>query len=62
MMDPAAARAAYREVAQMVKDSGWYIPVVNDTAPIVMRDCVENFPHVSDWQTGFVAQVWLSCD
>jgi peptide/nickel transport system substrate-binding protein len=62
ILDPDEARAAYREVAEMVKASAWYMPVVNDTAPIVMRSCVENFPHVSDWQTGFVARVWLSCD
>jgi peptide/nickel transport system substrate-binding protein len=62
MTDPAAARAAYREVAEMVKDSAWFMPVVNDTAPIVMRPCVHDYPHVSDWQTGFVARVWLSCE
>jgi peptide/nickel transport system substrate-binding protein len=62
MLDPQKARGAYREVAEMVKEAGWNMPIVNDTAPIVMRSCVEDFPHVSDWQTGFVARVWLSCE
>jgi len=62
MLDKQAAIAAYHEVAELVKESGWFMPIVNDTAPIVLRSCVEDYPHVSDWQTGFVGRVWLSCD
>lgn len=61
MTDPAASIEAYHAVAETVKESSWFMPIVNDTAPIVLSPCVENFPHVSDWQTGFVGQVWLSC-
>jgi peptide/nickel transport system substrate-binding protein len=61
MTDQAAAIEAYHAIAETVKESGWFMPIVNDTAPIVLSPCVEDFPHVSDWQTGFVARVWLSC-
>ena len=61
MTDPVAANAAYRAVAETVKETGWFMPIINDTAPIVLSPCVENYPHASDYQSGFVARVWLSC-
>lgn len=61
MTDSAAAIKAYHDIAETVKESSWFMPIVNDTAPIVLSPCVQDFPHVSDWQTGFVGRVWLSC-
>ena len=59
MTDPAAANEAYHAIAEQVEASGWFMPIVNDTAPIVLSPCVRDYPHVSDWQTGFVARTWL---
>ena len=61
MTDPDAAIEAYHAIAEKVKESSWYMPIVNDTASIVLSPCVQDYPHVSDWQTGFVARTWLSC-
>ena len=61
MADQDAATEAYRAVAETVKETGWFMPIINDTAPIVLSPCVENYRHASDYQSGFVARVWLSC-
>ena len=61
MTDPAAANEAYHAIPEQVEASGWFMPIVNDTAPIVLSPCVRDYPHVSDWQTGFVARTWLGC-
>ena len=61
MADPMAANEAYRAVAERVKETGWFMPIINDTAPIVLSPCVQNYRHASDYQSGFIARVWLSC-
>ena len=61
MLDKQAAIAAYHEVAELVKESGWFMPIVNDTAPIVLRSCVEDYPHVSDWQTDMLCDLCTEC-
>ena len=59
--DPAAATEAYRAVAEAVKETSWFMPIINDMAPIVLSPCVQNYRHASDYQSGFIARVWLSC-
>ncbi len=54
------ARDLYRQVDEMVKENAWWMPVVNDLAPVVMQSKVQNFAHTPDWQMGFFGQVWLS--
>ena len=57
--DRAASLAAYRQAADLAKEEAWWLPVVNDLAPVVMSARVKDFKHTADWQLGFFGNVWL---
>ncbi len=58
-LDTAEATELYRQADQLAKEEAWWIPVVNDKAPVVLDPQVRDFVHAADWQMGFFGNVWL---
>ena len=58
--DLEVARQAYREANELAKQEAWWMPIVNDLAPVVMSPRVRGFAHSPDWEMGYFGNVWLA--
>lgn len=48
-LDDDARYELYRRADEIARDSAWWIPIVNDQAPIVSSQNVVDLPHSPDW-------------
>lgn len=57
-LDPAVATAKYKAVDILNAQEMWFLPIVNDLAPVVISSKVKNFVHTPDWWWDF-RKVWV---